>query len=47
MIVHIYFLIEYLLKLYTAKNIESYLSSLENFLDILTIFPYMMISLSI
>lgn len=45
-IIHIYFLIEYLLKLYTAKNMQSYLLSLENFIDIVTIFPYLVITLS-
>lgn len=47
LIAHIYFLIEYLLKLYIAKNFTNYLVSLENFLEIATIFPFLIISLSL
>ncbi|CDW84459.1 cation channel family protein [Stylonychia lemnae] len=43
---HMYFLIEYLLRLYTAKNLSAYLVSFENFLEILTIVPFMIVSQS-
>ena len=44
MIAHIYFLIEYLLRLLTAKNVTNYLISMENFFELLTIFPYIIVS---
>lgn len=46
-VAHVYFLIEYLLRLYTAKNISKYLTSLENLVEVTTIFPYLIVSLSV
>ena len=44
---HIYFLIEYLLKLYIAKNFTSYIVTFENFMEFITIFPFIIVSQSI
>jgi hypothetical protein len=46
-VANVYFLIEYLLRLYTAKNLTKYLSSLENLVEVITILPYIIVSLSV
>jgi len=43
MSIHIYFLIEALLRLFAAQNFRSYFFSLQNIIDILTIIPYIII----
>ena len=47
LIVHIYFLIEYLLRLYTSKNFAKFILSLENLVELATILPYIIVSLSV
>ena len=45
--IHIYFAIEYLLKLYTAKNIQNFLLSIDNFIELATLLPFFTVTLSI
>jgi voltage-gated potassium channel len=47
LITHIYFLIEHILRLYTAQNFSKYLFSLENIVEVVTILPYITVSLSV
>jgi len=45
--IHVFFLIEYLLRLYTAQNFSTYFLSLQSFVEIATIFPYIIVSLAV
>jgi len=46
-VIHVYFLIEYLLRLYTAKNFSKYFLSVDSFVDLLTTFPYVVLNLAV
>lgn len=43
---HIFFLIEFLFKIYVAKSFSKFIISMESIIDILTIFPYLIATLS-
>ena len=43
---HVFFLIDYLLRLITAKQIKNFLISVDSFLEILTIVPFLSIGLT-
>lgn len=44
---HIYFLIEHVLRLYTAKNFLKFFLSQENFMELITNIPYIIVSLAV
>ena len=43
---HVFFLIDYLLRLMTAKQIKNFLISMDSFLEILTLVPFLSIGLT-
>ena len=43
---HVFFLIDYLLRLITAKQIKNFLISMDSFLEILTLVPFLSIGLT-
>jgi hypothetical protein len=45
--VHFYFLIEYLIRLYTAKNFLTYLISTESIIEIVACIPFLIVTLSV
>ena len=40
-VAHLYFLIEYFIRLYTAKNFVNYLTSMESIIDLISVFPFL------
>lgn len=44
---HLYFLIEYTIRLYTAKNFLGYLTSLESIIDLISVIPFLICTFAI
>lgn len=44
--IHFYFLIEYTLRIYGSKDMQKYIKSGESIVEIISIFPFMLVRLS-